>query len=122
MKAAVILTKCKQSHELFGIRAEVRENAENPETEEWYATWAFKVSEKTAGREKFGDTEISGNIYITTEYPSCPYCGAKGFFQCSECGKTTCWDGENETVCEWCGNAAETSAEESFEGISGGGF
>ena len=72
--------------------------------------------------EKFGDTKISGNIYITTEYPSCPYCGAKGFFQCAECGRTTCWNGETETVCEWCGNEAETAAEEKFDSITGGGF
>ena len=82
MKAAVILTKCKNDHALFGIRTEQREDGD------WYATWAFKVNERTAEREKFGDTKISGNIYITTEYPSCPYCGAKGFFQCAECGKT----------------------------------
>ena len=44
MKAAVILTKCKQSHELFGIRAEQREDSA------WYATWAFKVSQHTAIR------------------------------------------------------------------------
>ncbi len=119
MKAAVILTKCKESHQLFGIRAE--ERTDGGETA-WYATWAFKVSEHTAGREKFGDTEISGNVYVTKDYPACPYCGAKGFFQCSECGKTTCWNGETETVCEWCGNAAETSAEENFESLTGGGF
>ena len=116
MNAAVILTKCRQDGQLFGIRSEQREDGA------WYATWAFKVSERTASREKFGDTEISGNVYITTEYPSCPYCNAKGFFQCSECGKTTCWDGEDETVCKWCGNAAETSAEGSFDALTGGGF
>lgn len=116
MTATVILTKCRQGGELFGIRAEKRDD------DAWYATWAFKVSERTASREKFGDTEICGSVYVTTEYPSCPYCSAKGFFQCSECGRTTCWDGENETVCKWCGNAAETSAEDSFESLTGGGF
>ena len=115
MKAAVILTKCKKDHGLFGIRAQQEGDA-------WYATWAFKMTEKTAANEKFGETEISGSIYVTTEYPSCPYCGAKGFFQCEDCGKITCWDGENETVCEWCGNSAETAAEEKFDSISGGGF
>ena len=99
MKAAVILTKCKNDHALFGIRTEQREDGD------WYATWAFKVNEQTAEREKFGDTKISGNIYITTEYPSCP-----------------CWNGETETVCEWCGNQAETAAEEKFDSITGGGF
>ena len=53
---------------------------------------------------------------------TCPYCGAKGFFQCAECGRTTCWNGETETVCEWCGNEAETAAEEKFDSITGGGF
>ena len=42
MKAAVILTKCKNDHALFGIRTEQREDGG------WYATWAFKVSEQTA--------------------------------------------------------------------------
>ena len=32
MKAAVILTKCRQTHELFGIRSEQREDGA------WYAT------------------------------------------------------------------------------------
>ena len=50
MKAAVILTKCKNDHSLFGIRTEQREDGD------WYATWAFKVNEKTAEREKFGYT------------------------------------------------------------------
>ena len=62
VKAAVILTKCKETHELFGIRSE-----QSDEDGTWYATWAFKVSEHTAGREKFGDTEISGNVYVTSE-------------------------------------------------------
>ena len=53
MKAAVILTKCKNDHALFGIRTEQREDGG------WYATWAFKVSEQTAEREKFGDTKRS---------------------------------------------------------------
>ena len=44
MKAAVILTKCKNDHALFGIRTEQREDGG------WYATWAFKVSEQTAAR------------------------------------------------------------------------
>jgi hypothetical protein len=86
VKAAVILTKCKNDHALFGIRTEQREDGG------WYATWAFKVSEQTAEREKFGDTKISGNIYITTEYPSCPYCGATTTPDASGC-------------CEYCGSA-----------------
>ena len=44
------------------------------------------------------------------------------FFQCADCGKTTCWNGESETICEWCGNSAETAAEEKFDSITGGGF
>ena len=59
MKAAVILTKCKNDHALFGIRTEQREDGG------WYATWAFKVSEQTAEREKFGDTKISGNASVS---------------------------------------------------------
>ena len=42
--------------------------------------------------------------------------------RCAECGRTTCWNGETETVCEWCGNEAETAAEEKFDSITGGGF
>ena len=90
MKAAVILTKCKETHGLFGIRAEQRED------EAWYATWAFKVSEHTASREKFGDTEISGNVYVTTEYPSCPYCGAP-------------LDINRSAKCEYCDNIVSTN-------------
>ena len=116
MKAAVILTKCSQQHGLFGVRAEERSN------NEWYATWAFKVTERTAQREKFDATEMSGSFYVTKDYPTCPYCGAKGFFQCAECGKLSCWNGESETVCEWCGNSADTAADEKFDKLAGGGY
>lgn len=103
MKAAVILTKCRRSHKLFGIRTEERDDG-------WYVDWAFKVTEKTAERENFDSEPVSGNIYIAPEYPACPYCEAKGFVQCAECGKITCWNGEEETVCEWCGNKENAEA------------
>ena len=116
MEATVIVAKCKNSKDTFGIRTEQRSNA-------WVFTWAFKMTEKAAASEGYNLTNISGAIRLDTDYPGCPHCESKGFTQCGRCNKIACYRGHEEKVtCPHCGNTAHVSSAESFEDIKGGAF
>lgn len=53
--------------------------------------------------------KLPGVLLQGEEYPSCPHCGAKGFFYCS-CGKLNCWNSESRiATCNWCGATGELS-------------
>jgi len=100
MTAVIALSKCAKKKKAFGIRFE-------KEKRHWVYTWAFPINEKTAHREQYDATRISGKLVEGTEYPGCPHCGARGFFYCN-CGKLNCWDGESwKATCAWCGNTGE---------------
>ena len=100
MNAVVALCKCSQTKESFGIRFE-------RDGKEWTYTWAFPIQERTALKEDYDKTQITGSILEGPEYPGCPHCGTKGFFYCS-CGKLNCWDGRSRTAtCSWCGQTGE---------------
>lgn len=114
-QATVIMAKCIQSRQPFGIRTEQRANGA------WYCTWAFKISEKSATHEGYSDTSVSGAVGLTDEYPGCPYCGASGWFSCENCGKLTCYSGESSVTCGWCGNSGGCSPADSFD-LKGGGY
>ena len=115
-KAFAIVAECPNEKKPYGITVDPISD------KEFKFVWAFKISREGASREGFDKKKVHGSIQYDANYNGCPYCGAKGFFQCAECGKTTCWNGESETVCEWCGNEAETAAEDKFDSITGGGF
>lgn len=100
--ATVMVGKCRQTGDGFGIRVENNETM-------WVANWCFKISNTAAASEGYDRTKISGAIATSKDYPGCPYCGAKGFFQCGKCGKITCWNGETTVTCKWCGNTGRTS-------------
>lgn len=100
--AVVAICKCSQTKKLYGIRFEKTDRG-------WEYTWAFQINEKTASREQYDKTKISGNLIEGIEYPGCPHCGAKGFFLCS-CGKINCWQGGGGyATCSWCGNSGVLS-------------
>ena len=100
MNAVVALCKCSQTHQMYGIRFERT-------GKDWKYTWAFPISEKSATREQYDKTRITGNLSKGEEYPGCPHCGAIGFFHC-ECGKLNCWEGAGRTAtCCWCGMTGE---------------
>ena len=97
MDAKVLLAKCRENGQMFGIRAEKRKN-------DWIRTFTFKVDEERAKNEGFNETSISGTFDKTEDYPGCPYCQKMEFFTCPTCGKLTCiiWD-EKTGICRWCG-------------------
>ncbi len=116
MEANIVLFKCSEKQKYYGVRVQ-KENGD------WYRTWAFEISEKNASKEGYDKEPIRGNLNATEEYPGCPYCGAVGFVQCSKCEKISCWKGETEMVCPWCGGTMKgiAASDEQFD-VSGGGY
>ena len=112
---AVAVCKCPKSHKMFGVRFQQRNRRQ------WDYTWAFPIREDSARREGYDKTEIVGDIDPTSEYPGCPYCGAKYFVICS-CGKLNCnsYAFDNAFLCEWCG-ATGTLTSYTGSGFSAGG-
>lgn len=103
-KAAVILCRCSSKNsKLFGIRCE------KIEKKHWEMTWAFPIDEKKAKHEGYDSVTIKGDLDDTEEYPGCPYCGARSWFICHECGgKLSCLDEDYDfsrpVTCAWCGD------------------
>ncbi|HPQ35203.1 MAG TPA: hypothetical protein PK563_11960 [Tenuifilaceae bacterium] len=80
MQATVILAKCKNSKESFGIRAEQQGS-------KWVFTWAFKISDKVSANEGYNTTNVAGVISLDADYPGYPHFKAMGFSQCGKCKK-----------------------------------
>jgi hypothetical protein len=69
------------------------------------------MKDKTAAREGYDRSEVSGGFTAAPEFPGCPHCKAVGLFVCT-CGKVGCLavahgggrsaDGQT-VVCPWCG-------------------
>lgn len=109
----VVMAWCQQSRKPFGITAEIR----NREID---FKWAFKMSESTSSKEGFDRTRVSGNIFTTADYPGCPHCGAKSWYQCSN-GHFVCMEsGKTGWVkCPKCGVEGELKIADNFD-LSGG--
>ena len=114
-EATVIMARCKQSRNPFGMRVERRSDGI------WYFNWAFILAEKSARNEGYSNSTISGNMALDPEYPGCPYCGSGGWVSCGSCGKLTCSGDESYFTCAWCGNSGEVVREERFD-LRGGGY
>lgn len=99
IEAQVALARCKEGKKIYAVRMEKT-------TLGWKYDWAFALSEGRAKSEKYTSTKIIGNIYPDTEYPGCPFCGARTFVVCS-CGKLNCYNGEKSFICQWCGAQGE---------------
>ena len=116
MQAKIVLCKCPNSKDLYGIRIQKQNN-------DWHRTWAFKITEDKAKKEGYENSKITGSMLPTPEYPGCPYrCGSTDIAQCS-CGKLFCWRSETNTgsftvgsaVCPWCMQKAEYHIVNSIE-------
>jgi hypothetical protein len=101
---AVIAARCEKTKQLFGMsfRA-VRQG-------EWYAYWAFPLTDVAARQEGYDCAQLVGNFYVDSKYPGCPYCGGKRYFRCGSCGHLVCWDDLTDPIqCSWCGNTGSVS-------------
>ena len=97
MKAAVVLVKCTRRPMTYGIRMQTEDG------ESWHKTWAFPVDENRAGKEGYGQQSIEGYYFNDDSFPGCPCCGAKQIIFCSSCHRASCWNGETDMNCAWCG-------------------
>ena len=114
MKATVILQKCPQTKKLFGIRVEELEDGE------WYRTWAFPIDARRASREGYQNTHILSKLPALQGYPGCPYCGSQSFFYDSNCGKISCFNGEERFTCPWCDETYDVGSISEKLSFSGG--
>jgi hypothetical protein len=109
-EAHVLLVRCQNSKELFGVRME-------KQTGKYMINWAFPIEEVVAKREKFDRTNIKGALETAEEeYPGCPHCLNDSLFQCN-CGKFTCMESDmkGKQVCGWCGKKSKVAQRESFK-------
>lgn len=116
MEATVILMRCKKNKALSGIRVQKMED------DNWWMTWAFGISEKSAKNEGFSQHYSLKGMCGTSDYPGCPYCKSPGFVVCGNCNNLTCYDGEKNITCAWCGQHLDNIViSDKFE-LSGGGY
>lgn len=114
--AVVVMASCHKNKKPFAIRSEKRGSI-------WYFTWAFVLTEVAIKSEGFDRTEIRGEINIDPEYPGCPHCGARTFFQCGSCKRIVCLCGDEKVVkCPVCGNGGELAYVDKFDHIKGGEY
>jgi len=101
--AAVVMFKCTREfkNKAFGVR--FQETSEG----RWERTWAFKLSENSAKREKYDRVRLKGSIGDRDDYPGCPYCGTRNYFLCDGCGGLNCWDGSRRVTCAHCRKSGE---------------
>jgi hypothetical protein len=96
-RVRIVMGRCRHHRQGFGLRFEEQGRGQ------WLADWAFVIKEKSAQREGYDRSEITGSFGFAQAYPGCPHCRAQAAFKCG-CGKVSCWDGEGSTViCPWCG-------------------
>lgn len=115
MEAVVILAKCPKRNLMYGMRTQKMSDGD------WWRTWAFPVDEHRAHSEGYDVAEIKGHLYVTEEYPGCPYCRTTSFVQCYQCHKLSCYNGEARLTCKWYGNVMDNivTRMEKFD-VSGG--
>lgn len=98
-EAVIMLCKCGQAHETYGLRIEKLGG------NRWRTTWAFAIRESAAKNEGYDKTTVKGDIDFDDAYPGCPYCGGYEMTLCTSCGHLSCTHpvGGIQT-CEWCGS------------------
>ena len=110
LEVVVVMAKCNNYKNSFGIRLEKQEGKWMSK-DKWIADWAFAIKENQAKREGYDKQNISGAFGFADEYPCCPHCENPGLYKCG-CGNVACWDGRAEKVtCPWCGANLELEGE-----------
>lgn len=112
--AFAIMGMCEEHKKPFGITVDPREGA--------YAfCWAFKINDAQAKKEGYDKTHVHGAVIYDEEFNGCPYCGSKGFYICSRCGKVVCYQGQEIVTCPNCGQSSGVRAAEAVD-LNGGGM
>lgn len=109
----VVIATCQQAKKPFGIT--VRRSGKNYEFQ-----WAFRINSNSIRREGFDRNKVNGNIHTLDEYPGCPHCGARLWFQCGNCKRFVCMRPDQKVVkCPECGNEGEVFVSDNFD-LAGG--
>ena len=94
--AVIVTARCSRSREWWGIRMEQQGEGR------WVATWSFALKERTAKREGYDRTQLSGEFLLAPEFPGCAHCKGERVVKCA-CGGVGCHNGEGTTfTCPWC--------------------
>lgn len=113
--AFAIVAMCDQHKKTYGITVDKISRGR------YKLVWAFPISAEKAHREGFDSKKVSGSIELDEEYPGCPYCGAKQFIVCNNCGTVSCYHGTRTITCPGCHMIGEVASVESLN-LKGGGF
>lgn len=113
-EAFAVMAMCTHHKEHFGITVDSRKGV-------YTFYWGFKMKKDQARREGYDTKSVHGAIDYDSEFNGCPYCGAKRFYICNQCGKIVCYDGEEYVTCPNCGGGGTVQVAESFD-LSGGSF
>lgn len=112
--AFAIMGMCDEHKKPYGITVDPRGGV--------YAfCWAFKISDAQAKREGHDKTHVHAAVIYDKDFNGCPYCGAKGFFICRQCGKVICYQGQEMVTCPNCGLTSGVKPAETFD-LTGGGI
>lgn len=112
----VVMATCQKTKKPWGITIEKKGAV-------CEFQWAFKISREKAGHEGFDKNSFHGQVNFSNDYPGCPHCGARGFYQCAKCKAIICYPQDiGETAqCPCCGNVAGFRDGNDFD-LKGGGF
>lgn len=113
--AFATLAMCGETKKIFGITVDKVSN------KQFTLVWAFPIDIARAHREGFDKTHVKGSLSIDDGFQGCPYCGAKQFYMCENCGTIICYHGQKSATCPKCGNSGEFHIADEFD-ITGGGY
>lgn len=112
--AFATLAFCEESKKTFGITIEPNGNILK-------FIWSFKIDKEKAHREHFDAHKVRGSIQLDDNFLGCPYCRAKIFYICGNCGSIACYHGQSHVTCPSCGASGEIHSVDSVE-LKGGGY
>ncbi len=95
--AFVVIGHCPKARKIYGI------TVDELRVGHYCFVWTFKLDEKRAKHEGFGEKSVNGSVEDDAEYPGCPYCGSKDKVVCNCCGAMLCYYGQGEITCPNCG-------------------
>ena len=77
--------------------------------EKWVLTYGKAELPNQTDSNNMGTVSVDLTPMRTGPQYKCPYCGEKHTFTCWNCGKRTCYDGDNhdgrEVICAHCGKS-----------------
>ena len=112
----VVMAACYRTKQPWGITLEKKGN---------YCEfqWAFKISKEKSHHEGYDKNKFHGEVRFSEDYPGCPHCGTKNFYQCGKCKTIICMPDDigEKATCPCCGYVAGFKTVEKFD-LSGGGY